>query len=79
MAQDGLISNEEIDSYAKKIESVYREYFIDRFGIELFGKCPKCSGTMVLKESIYGEFMACDQYPNCKNKYTDNYRRKKSK
>ncbi len=30
--------------------------------------CPKCGkGTMVVKKGIYGSFLACDQYPKCKN------------
>jgi DNA topoisomerase-1 len=30
--------------------------------------CPKCKkGKMVMRRSIYGFFLACDQYPKCKN------------
>jgi DNA topoisomerase-1 len=30
--------------------------------------CDKCGkGTMVVKRSIYGQFLACNQYPKCKN------------
>lgn len=33
-------------------------------------KCPKCGkGKLVLRKSIYGGFLACDQYPKCK--YTE--------
>ncbi len=29
--------------------------------------CPKCGkGKMILKRSVYGQFLACDQYPKCK-------------
>ncbi len=29
--------------------------------------CPKCSkGKMVLRKSVYGAFLACDQYPKCR-------------
>ncbi len=30
--------------------------------------CEKCGkGKMILKRSVYGQFLACDQYPKCKN------------
>lgn len=29
--------------------------------------CPKCGkGTLVVRKSIYGSFLACDQYPGCR-------------
>ncbi len=30
-------------------------------------KCEKCGGEMVLKFGRYGEFLACSNYPRCKN------------
>ncbi len=31
-------------------------------------KCEKCNtGTMVLRKSIYGQFVACDNFPKCRN------------
>jgi DNA topoisomerase-1 len=30
-------------------------------------KCEKCGGRMVLKFGRYGEFLACSNYPRCKN------------
>ncbi|MDF2892535.1 MAG: hypothetical protein K0R80_2902 [Clostridia bacterium] len=79
LLQDDLISNEAAESIADRIEEIYRNYFMDRFGIELFGKCPNCTGKMVLKESVYGEFMACNQYPNCKTIFKDKFKGKISK
>ncbi len=29
--------------------------------------CEKCGGAMVVKRGRYGEFLACENYPNCKN------------
>jgi DNA topoisomerase-1 len=29
--------------------------------------CEKCGGAMVVKRGRYGEFLACDNYPECKN------------
>lgn len=28
--------------------------------------CPKCDGKMVLRESVYGYFLACNNYPKCR-------------
>lgn len=32
-------------------------------------KCPKCKKNLVVRKSIYGEFLGCSGYPNCK--YTE--------
>jgi DNA topoisomerase-1 len=30
--------------------------------------CPKCGkGKMVIRKSIYGQFLACDNFPKCRN------------
>ncbi len=29
-------------------------------------KCPKCKGALILKESRFGQFLACENYPKCK-------------
>jgi len=29
--------------------------------------CKKCGGTMILKFGRFGEFLACSNYPDCKN------------
>lgn len=72
------IKGEEIKEVADKIEDIYKEYFLDRFGIELFDKCLNCDdGIMYLKESVYGQFMSCNNYPKCKTVFSDRYRRKK--
>ena len=35
---------------------------------EIVGKCTKCgTGNMVVKIGRYGKFIACDNYPKCKN------------
>jgi len=33
-------------------------------------KCEKCGGQMVLKEGRFGKFLACENYPKCKNTKT---------
>jgi DNA topoisomerase-1 len=30
-------------------------------------KCEKCGGKMILKEGRFGRFLACENYPKCKN------------
>ena len=30
-------------------------------------KCEKCGGSMILKEGRFGKFLACSNYPKCKN------------
>ncbi len=41
-----------------------------------YGKCPRCGGLLVLKEGRYGEFIGCDNYPNCR--YTSDIPNKQS-
>ncbi len=34
------------------------------------GKCPNCEeGTIMIKKSKYGRFLACDKYPDCKTTF----------
>jgi DNA topoisomerase-1 len=33
-------------------------------------KCEKCGGKMMLKEGRFGKFLACENYPTCKNTKT---------
>ncbi len=33
-------------------------------------KCEKCGGKMMLKEGKFGKFLACENYPKCKNTKT---------
>ena len=33
-------------------------------------KCEKCGGDMLLKEGRFGQFLACENYPKCKNTKT---------
>ncbi len=38
-------------------------------------KCPKCGKGLVLRKSIYGEFLGCSGYPKCR--YTENLKASK--
>ena len=79
LIQDGLITADEAEIIAEKIEQIYDNYFIDRFGVKLNDKCPNCAGHIVLRESTYGQFMGCDQYPNCKTLFKDKHKGKSKK
>lgn len=36
-----------------------------KFEIKEGDKCPYCHGTVVNKNSRFGEFHGCDQFPRC--------------
>jgi DNA topoisomerase-1 len=40
---------------------------VKRQQIETEIKCDKCGGTMVIKWGRHGEFLACSNYPDCRN------------
>lgn len=44
--------------YAKEVKARKQE--------ENISKCPKCGGTLVLKNGKYGKFIGCSNYPKCK-------------
>ena len=69
---DKLNANSSKDKNAKKnhINQVnYNKY--NRFIKIQSGVCPRCNGNIVLRNSQYGEFYGCSNYPKCKykNKY----------
>ncbi|HXN05461.1 MAG TPA: type I DNA topoisomerase [Nitrospiria bacterium] len=35
--------------------------------VETAGACEKCGGTMIVKVGRFGRFLACSNYPDCKN------------
>lgn len=34
------------------------------------GRCPSCSGVLLVRKGKYGKFLGCSNYPECK--YTKN-------
>jgi len=50
-----------------------REEEINELKKEEGKKCPKCGeGTLVLRKSAYGNFIACDKFPKCKYIHNSN-------
>ncbi|KRU40041.1 topoisomerase DNA-binding C4 zinc finger domain-containing protein [Clostridium sporogenes] len=79
LVQDGLITADEAEIIAENIEEIYDNYFMDRFGVKLNDKCPNCAGRLILRKSIFGQFIGCDQYPNCKILFKDKHKSKGKK
>jgi len=40
-------------------------------------KCPECGGELVLRQSFYGKFLGCSNYPKCR--YTESLGKKKGR
>ncbi len=48
-------------------EALKKTYSETRIALETVGKCVKCGeGSLVIKRSKLGKFVACDRYPDCK-------------
>ena len=60
---DILIENNVKDRKTKKEHIKNIKTNVDKKDIS---KCPKCGGTLVERESIYGKFIGCSNYPQCK-------------
>lgn len=60
---DILIENNVKDRKTKKEHIKNIKANVDKKDIS---KCPKCGGTLVERESKYGKFIGCSNYPQCK-------------
>lgn len=60
---DILIENNVKDRKTKKEHIKNIKTNVDKKDIS---KCPKCGGTLVERESKYGKFIGCSNYPQCK-------------
>ena len=60
---DILIENNVKDRKTKKEYIKNIKTNVDKKDIS---KCPKCGGTLVERESKYGKFIGCSNYPQCK-------------
>ena len=50
----------------KKIKKEHIENIKNNIGKTDTNKCPKCGGLLVERESKYGKFIGCSNYPKCK-------------
>ncbi|GAA8460890.1 type I DNA topoisomerase [Helicobacter pylori] len=59
--------------FMDKIEAGKKNIISQKVHEKTGQSCPKCSGELVKKNSRYGEFIACNNYPKCKYvKQTEN-------
>ncbi len=59
--------------FMDKIEAGKKNIISQKVHEKTGQSCPKCSGELVRKNSRYGEFIACNNYPKCKYvKQTEN-------
>ena len=62
------------DDFEPKVEVAFKE--MEKKAPEQTGEmCPKCGSPLVIKQSKYGKFVACSNYPECK--YIKNNEEKK--
>ena len=50
----------------RKIKKEHIENIKNNIEKKDISKCPKCGGTLVERESKYGKFIGCANYPRCK-------------
>ncbi|WQV93643.1 type I DNA topoisomerase [Helicobacter pylori] len=53
--------------FMDKIEAGKKNIISQKVHEKTGQSCPKCGGELVKKNSRYGEFIACSNYPECKN------------
>ncbi len=53
--------------FMDKIEAGKKNIISQKVHEKTGQSCPKCGGELVKKNSRYGEFVACNNYPECKN------------
>lgn len=77
--RDKILSSEQVGFYRKRILEVIstaesdRKQHLDnvnrnkerRDADVASGRCPRCGGTLVLRNGRYGQFYGCANYPRC--------------
>lgn len=51
---------------ANTLKNKFCAYFKNEVGIEPYKKCPKCGEKLLPRKSVYGYFVGCSGFPNCK-------------
>lgn len=54
----------------QKLEVINKDGELEKLSEAEEEKCEKCGGKMLLKEGRFGKFLACENYPKCKNTKT---------
>ena len=60
---DHIINDEDIEQ--KHIQNVYNKKYENIQKINEM-TCPKCNGTLLIRDGIYGKFYGCSNYPKCR-------------
>ena len=83
-SKEEYLSNDEVDQIYQKLLSlnstdkvsrrmhIKKAKYIHRKGIK-YSSCPRCGGTLLLKNGKFGKFYSCSSYPRCD--YSKSYRR----
>lgn len=80
IAEGNLVWNNLLDSFYKEFEPKVKNAFaeMEKKPPEETGElCPNCNSPLVVKQSRYGKFVACSNYPTCK--YIKNSKEEKEK
>ncbi len=65
-------ANEKFDNPVSKI---LKKFFKKKVSVtDVENKCPNCVGKLVIRESSYGKFYGCSNYPTCR--YSENINEK---
>ena len=84
--QDVVMSAEQVNTYRRRLLEVVstdeadREKHLENVNLSKArrdmavanGKCPRCGGTLVLRNGKYGQFYGCSNYPRCNYTITIN-------
>ena len=57
--------NKFYNEFEPKVESAF-DKMEKKTPVETGEKCPKCGSALIVKQSRYGKFVACSNYPECK-------------
>ena len=68
LINENLIYDKDIEQ--KHVQNIYQRKYINKEKINSL-ICPKCNGSLLIRNGSYGKFYGCSNYPNCR--FTSNY------
>ena len=68
LISENIINDKDIEQ--KHINNIYQRKYETKEKINSL-ICPKCNGSLVIRNGSYGKFYGCSNYPNCR--FTTNY------